>query len=50
MVVLPKSRNEKRMSQNLNIFDFEIDSDDMEKLRNMDENKASFGLNCESLL
>lgn len=35
VIPLPKSQNEERMKQNLNIFDFEISNEDMKKINNM---------------
>lgn len=37
-VVIPKSENLKRIKENADIFDFEISSDDMNKLDNFNEN------------
>ncbi len=34
--VIPKSRNEERMRQNIDIFSFEIDDEDMASIAGMD--------------
>lgn len=36
VIPLPKSQNEERMKQNLNLFDFEISSDDMNLINSME--------------
>lgn len=36
VVVIPKSSNSSRLKENINVFDFEITSDDMEKLDKLD--------------
>lgn len=38
--VIPKSTNDYRISQNINIFSFEIDDQDMESISNMDRGAA----------
>lgn len=39
-IVIPKSVNRNRIEENSNIFDFEIDADDMETIINFDESKV----------
>jgi 2,5-diketo-D-gluconate reductase A len=34
--IIPKSTNEDRIRQNINVFSFEIDNKDMEAIANMD--------------
>jgi diketogulonate reductase-like aldo/keto reductase len=38
VVCLTKSANKERIEQNINIFDFELDDDDMAKLQSLDQN------------
>ena len=40
IVVIPKSVHKERMKQNLDIFDFELTTDEMEQLKTLDENKS----------
>ena len=40
IVVIPKSVHTERMKQNLDIFDFELTTDEMEQLKTLDENKS----------
>ena len=40
IVVIPKSVHKERMKQNLDIFDFELTTDEMERLKTLDENKS----------
>ena len=40
IVVIPKSTHKERMKENLNIFDFELTTDEMEQLRTLDENRS----------
>lgn len=40
IVVIPKSVHKERMKQNLDIFDFELTTDEMEQLKALDENKS----------
>ena len=40
-IVLPKSTNAERIAGNINIFDFELTTDEMEKIRAMDTGKGS---------
>jgi len=37
-VIIPKSTSEARMQDNLELFDFELDTEDMEKISNLNEN------------
>lgn len=41
VVVIPKSVRKERMAENLNIFDFTLDADDMEKIRGLDTGKST---------
>lgn len=40
-IILPKSTNPARIAGNINIFDFELTADEMEKIRAMDTGKGS---------
>lgn len=42
IVVIPKTINEQRMKENIDIFDFEISNDEMLKIKSLDQNKSSF--------
>ncbi len=42
VVVIPKSTHKERMIENLNVFDFELDNDDMQKIAALDKNESSF--------
>ncbi len=42
VVVIPKSTHKDRMIQNLDVFDFGLDDDDMKAIRGMDTGKSSF--------
>src|SRR3954471_122954 len=37
LVAIPKSRNPQRMAENIAVFDFELDSDDLDALSELDE-------------
>lgn len=41
IIVIPKSTHKDRMTENFNIFDFEISKDDMEKIRALDTGKSA---------
>lgn len=41
IVVIPKSVHKERMEENLNIFDFSLDADDMEQIRTLDTGKST---------
>ena len=40
IVVIPKSVNKERMKQNLDLFDFELTTSEMEQLKTLDENRS----------
>lgn len=40
IVVIPKTVNEARLQENMNIFDFEISNDDMDSIKTIDQNKT----------
>lgn len=42
VVVIPKSVRKDRMIENLNIFDFELNADDMEQIKTLDTGKSLF--------
>ena len=42
IVVIPKSVRKERMEENINIFDFELSNEDMEKIKNLNESKGLF--------
>ena len=39
--MIPKSVRKERMAENLNIFDFTLDAEDMEKIRSLDTGKST---------
>ncbi|EAI9537124.1 aldo/keto reductase, partial [Campylobacter coli] len=43
ILLIPKSSNLQRMKQNLQIFDFELEDEDTQKLIYLDQNKSFFG-------
>lgn len=42
VIVIPKSTHRNRMEENFNIFDFELSSDDLDKIRTLDTGKSLF--------
>ena len=42
MVVIPKSTHRERMEQNFDVFDFTLDSGEMEAIRRLDEGESAF--------
>lgn len=42
VIVIPKSTHRNRMEENFNIFDFELSSDDLDKIRALDTGKSLF--------
>lgn len=42
VIAIPKSVRKERMEENLNIFDFKLNVDDMEAIKKLDTNTSSF--------
>ena len=42
VVAIPKSVRKERMAENLNIFDFELDAEDMKAIATLDQKTSSF--------
>ncbi len=40
--VIPKSKREERLVENINIFDFSLTNDEMEKIKKIDRNETLF--------
>ena len=42
VIIIPKSTHKERMAENLNIFDFELDADDMQAIASLDTKHSLF--------
>ena len=42
ITVIPKSVHQKRMAENIDVFDFELTDDDMKKMESLDKNESQF--------
>lgn len=42
ITVIPKSVHQKRMAENIDVFDFELSDDDMAKIATLDKNESQF--------
>lgn len=42
ITVIPKSVHQKRMAENINVFDFELSDDDMKKMASLDKKESQF--------
>lgn len=42
ITVIPKSTHQKRMAENIDVFDFELTDDDMKKMASLDKNESQF--------
>ena len=42
ITVIPKSVHQKRMAENIDVFDFELTDDDMKKMASLDKNESQF--------
>ena len=49
IIVLPKSTNPERMKSNLEIFDFVLTNEEMDKLRALDTGKGTHDPNAEGV-
>lgn len=47
VVVIPKSTHYERMKENLNVFDFMLDEEDMARIAALDKNESSFFSHCD---
>ena len=42
IIVIPKSTHRERMEENINVFDFELSQEDMDKIAALDKKQSSF--------
>ena len=43
IVAIPKSTHKNRMIENISVFDFKLDSNDMSEIKTLDRGKSLFG-------
>lgn len=43
MIILPRSKNEGRIKENIDIVDFNIDDEDMNKIDSLNQDRSVFG-------
>ena len=42
IVVIPKSTHKERIAENINVFDFTLNAEDMQKISNLDDEESAF--------
>lgn len=43
VIVIPKSTNQKHMKENIEVFDFDLDAEDMQSIRELEQGHSLFG-------
>ena len=43
LIVIPKSANPRRIEENADVFDFQLDAEDMERIRGLDRPDGRIG-------
>lgn len=42
VIIIPKSTHKERMEENINLFDFELDAEDMRSIASLDTGRSLF--------